>query len=314
VILVLIGIGVFLKQSDADMSRFGITEVGEPKLETPFETSSLVPPRFETISEVEIYIPENLYEKIDGKAPLYIESGFEKLFTQRFVSKDDQALWMELFVYDMGSVKNAFSVFSVQRRADAVMSKTLNPQYAYRTGNALYFVRGHYYIELVGSSESNELFKAMTEVSDRLRKKLAVDTVTEIAELNLFPPNNIVQGSIKLYLTNTFGFEGLTDTLTAQYKIDDETITVFFSKRVSSKDAEATAKSYRKFLIENGAVVKKAYNKILADNVMDFYNTTEVVLSSGPFVVGIHESENQESAEKLAVMLINKLTEVANNE
>jgi hypothetical protein len=41
------------------------------------------------------------------------------------------------------------------------------------------------------------------------------------------------------------------------------------------------------------------------------------VLSSGPFVVGIHEAENQESAEKLALRLLNKLNEVAkaiNNE
>lgn len=130
-LLVLIGIGVFLKQSDADMSRFGISQAVKPKSEIPFEPSSLVPAGFETPSEVEIYVPENLYEKIDGKAPLYIESGFEKLFTQRFISKDDQALWMEIFIYDMGAVNNAFSIFSVQRRADADIISIFLPSYAY---------------------------------------------------------------------------------------------------------------------------------------------------------------------------------------
>jgi len=38
------------------------------------------------------------------------------------------------------------------------------------------------------------------------------------------------------------------------------------------------------------------------------------VLSTGPFVVGIHEAENQQSAENLAVMLVNKLSGTANND
>jgi hypothetical protein len=78
-ILFLIGLGIFIKQSDYDMSRFGIGTAAAPKFEIPFELSSLVPAGFETLSKTEVYHPENLYEKINGKAPLYIESGFEKL-------------------------------------------------------------------------------------------------------------------------------------------------------------------------------------------------------------------------------------------
>ncbi len=117
-ILFLIGLGIFIKQFDYDMSRFGIGTAAAPKFEIPFELSSLVPAGFETLSKAEIYNPENLYEKINGKAPLYTESGFEKLSTQRFASISDQSLWMELFVYDMATVRNAFSVYSVQRRAE----------------------------------------------------------------------------------------------------------------------------------------------------------------------------------------------------
>jgi len=292
-------------------------QMSEANEKRQMDLSSLAPAGFETLSRIEVYNSENLYEKINGKAPFYTESGFQELFTQRFASKDRDNLWFELYVYDMGTVRNAFSVFSVQRRADADILPLFHPLSGYGTSNALYFVNGNYYIELVGSDESGELFKAMTEIPDKLRKKLAVDKVTEIAELSLFPSENIVPGSVKLYLANAFGFEGLTDTFTAQYEIDGETITAFLSKRVGSRDAEAIAKSYHKFLMENGAVVKKAFNKILADKVIDFYDTTEILLSKGQFMVGIHEAENQKSAEKLAVMLINNLSRAAkavNNE
>jgi hypothetical protein len=316
-ILFLIGVGVFVKQFNYDMGRFGIDtaaalnfEIQNSKIETAFELSSLVPAGFETASKIEVYNSENLYEKINGKAPFYIESGFEKLSTQRFVSRTDESLWMELFVYDMSTIRNAFSVYSVQRRAEAELFAPM--RLAYKTGNALYFVHGRYYIELIGSSESGELLKAMAEVARKIRVSLAVDNDTEIAELVLFPRKDLVPESIKLYLANAFGFEKLTDTFTAKYRFGNQIVTAFLSKRADSKDAEAVAEDYQNFLIENGAVVKNAATEAIEAKVVDFYGTTEIIFTAGPFVAGIHEAEDQNAAEKVAQMLLNKLKQVLN--
>ena len=53
-ILSLVGVGVFIKQFNYNISQL----------------SSFVPSGFEMLSKVEVYNSENLYEKIDGKAPL----------------------------------------------------------------------------------------------------------------------------------------------------------------------------------------------------------------------------------------------------
>jgi hypothetical protein len=214
---------------------------------------------------------------------------------------------MELYLYDMAAVRNAFSVCSVQRRPDADILSLFHPSFGYRTDNALYFVHGKYYVELIGSAESAQLFKAITEIAGNITGKLKVGEVEQIAELSLFPGENAVLGSTKLYLADAFGFDGLTDTFVRQYKFDDETISAFLSKRPDSKNAEVVAGSYREFLIENGATARKAINKTLEGKVLDFYDTTEIVLSTGPFVVGIHEAEDQRLAEELAVKLIDKL-------
>ncbi len=306
-ILFLIGLGVFLKQFDYDISQFGMDIVTAPKFETPFDLSSLATTGFEALSEIEMYNPENLYEKIDGKAPFYTESGFEKLSTRRFASKDDESLGMELYLFDMGSAKNAFSVYSVQKRAGAEDLPAF--AFAYRTSNALFFVHGKYYIELVGFSESDELFKAMMEISRNLRGELNVDEDTRIAELDLFPRENIIPGSIKLYLASAFGFEGLTDTFTAKYQIDDETVTAFLSKRATSTEALKVFLEYHKFLLNNGGVDIPTTNP--QARLVDFYGTIEYVFAAGPFVAGIHEAKSQQLAEKLAVILVNKLDEAA---
>ncbi|UCF00196.1 MAG: hypothetical protein JSV82_03760 [Planctomycetota bacterium] len=321
-LLFVTGVGIFIKQYNSDMSRFGIGTVTtvQPLQELQViseekpDLSSFVPAEFESLSETEVYQPVTLYEKINGKAPLYIEAGFEELSTKRFVDKNDESLWMELFVYDMGNVRNAFSVYSIQRRADADILSLFHTSFGYRTSNALYFVHSNYYVELVGSSESDELFKALIEVAQKIRSDLPVDDKTRIAELGFFPTENLVLESIKLYLANAFGFEGLTDTFTAKYNIEGETVTAFLSKRSEPKDAKMVVENYYNFLIDNGGVVKQAVNKVFEGKVMDFYGTTEIVFAVGQFVAGVHEAENQQAAEKAADILTNKLNNVMSNE
>jgi hypothetical protein len=313
-VLFLIAVGLFLKQSDFDMSRFGInTAASAPSSQKPRGNSpetilaTLAPTGFETLSDTQIYTEENLYEKINGKAPLYIESGFRKLFTQRFISKDDQDLWMELFLFDMVTAKNAFSVYSVQRRPDAEALQIM--QFAYKTTNALYFAIDKYYVELVGSAQSQELLEAILAVAEKIPSRLAVAKDTEIAELQLFTQENIVPDSFKLHSAGAFGFEGLTDTFTAQYTFGDNSLTAFLSRRRDAQDAQLVAESYYKFLIQNGGVDKPTLNKNIEAKVVEFYGTTEIVFTTGPFLAGIHEAQSQQLAEELAAKLINKLSE-----
>jgi len=304
-IILLIAVGVFLKQYETDMARFGMNIEAVPDPGITFELDSVVPEGFEALSPATTYTAENLYEKINGKAPFYTESGFQKLSTQLFVSKD-KSLQMELYLFDMGTAKNAFSVYSVQKRPDVELLPVM--EFAYETSNALYFARGRYYVELIGFSESNELLEAMLQTGRKLQVNLPIDDV-EITELNLFPADNIVEGGIKLYLKNAFGFEGLTDTFTAQYKLNGEAITAFFIKRSADRQAKDTAERYYKFLIDNGGRLIPSTNP--RTKLVDFYGMTEIIFTTGPFVGGIHEAENRQAAQELAQNVLNKLDRVA---
>jgi hypothetical protein len=324
VILFLIGLGVFVRQFDGDVSRFGIdtTIAGPSAQQTKAGTQgpaleSLSPSGFKELSAIEIYHPENLYEKINGKAPLYLESGFVELLARRFVSEADESLWMELFVYDMATMRNAFSIFSVQRRADVDILSLFDTSFGYRTDNSLYFIHGKYYVELLGSAKSVELFKAIIEVAQKTMDRLDAGGAAEITELDLFGGDKRIEGSCKLYLRNAFGFEGLTDVFTYSYRFGDESVTAFLIKRGDPQDARAVASSYYNFLIDNEATAKSTASQTLRDigaKVLDFYGTTEIVFAIGPFVGGIHEAESQESAEELVLMLVDRLSEATKAE
>ncbi len=103
----------------------------------------------------------------------------------------------------------------------------------------------------------------------------------------------------------------MTDTFVARYKIDGETITVFVSKRPDVRDAEKLMAGYYDFLIENGAKDKDITSGFDNCKIVDFYGFTEIVFSNSRFVAGVHEAEEQGAAVKAAVMLNDKLSEVA---
>jgi hypothetical protein len=316
-VLVLIGAGVLIKQRSFDMALFGrdIAVDARTPVKAEASTSSeksilspLAPAGLKALSEIETYTTENLYEKINGKAPLYTDSGFEKLSTQRFVSSDDANAIAEVYLFDMGTVKNAFSVYSVQIRAEAEFLPDLT--LTYKTTNAVYFVHGRYYAEMLGFVDSPQLVNAMVEFARNIQTILPAGGAAQIAELGFFPQENLIGGSAKLYLTSAFGFEGLTDTFIARYEIDGETVAAFLSKRSDAAEAQKITDSYFKFLIDNGATAKQAASTAIEGKVVDFYGTTEIVFAKGPFVAGIHEAQSQSAAEKLAEILTKRISEI----
>lgn len=67
------------------------------------------------MSPLAFFDPASLSGKISGQAELYFSAGFKCLRAQRFALADDPALWFEIFVYDLGTARNAF--FRIQYAA-----------------------------------------------------------------------------------------------------------------------------------------------------------------------------------------------------
>ena len=301
-ILVATAVGVYFVQRDYNMARFGIASEQEPQGDFP------------PVGKAETYNYDNLYEKIDGKAPMYQEAGFVKLTAQRFAAKSNSELGFELYIYDMGNAKNAFSVYSRQKRADATDLNDLGASaFGYVAGNAICISLGKNYIEMIGSAESNELVDGMKGIAKNMAVQLKPGEKDKIAELGYFPIEGVVAGSWKLQIDNAFGFDGLTNAYSAQYKSGDKAVSIFFSRCKNADEAKTVAKNYYDFLITNGAKAVTVDGEILKSagaSVVDFYGSFEIVFPAGVFVGGVHEADNKQAAEKAAEVLIDRLKKV----
>ena len=142
-ILMVIGVGIFITQfrfNPGVLKKDVLLQASNKDKPSPQLVSNAyfvpLPEGLQPLTESEIFDARNLSDKIDGKAELYLSSGFTRLVSQRFRDERQADLWVEAFVYDMGNNQNAFSVFSAQRREDA---ESLGlTQHAYRTSNALF--------------------------------------------------------------------------------------------------------------------------------------------------------------------------------
>ncbi|SPF32370.1 conserved hypothetical protein [Syntrophobacter sp. SbD1] len=252
----------------------------------------------------ETFDPETLSDKIDGKAELYLSSGFVKLTTRRFAKKGNPGDWLELYIYDVGNPTNAFSVYSVQKREN---SKPVDLGVsAYATEDALFFTNGPKYFEII--SASKDISEEMTLLAKNLVEGEHQNRDQQ-TEISLFPPESLDKSSIALHMSDVFGFSALDHVYTASYLKGTEQITAFLSNRGSAEEATDLAAAYGRFLLENGGTEAGEVPDAPDSKIYKVFDTYEVVLHRGNFLAGTHEADNVEAATEVASRLYRGLGE-----
>ncbi len=307
-VMVVIAVGVLVKQSCYNPSIFGVSGQKRVVFQGVDFFSSL-PDGFDFMGAVEFYDADNLYEKIDGKAEMYLPAGFVFLTSRRIVSASDSASWFEVYVYDMNSAGGAFSVYSAQKRPESV--ELSYGDFACRTDDAVFFVSGQYYVEMIASQANDELLEAMSQLARLIVRQTAAKGNTEIPELVLFGRASLNSESVKLISENAFGSGELKNIFLSRSRINGQQVKFFLARKDSDELAAKQALDYYRFLIENGAVAKQAESEIENFKVVDFYGDTEIVFSVGLYFAGVHQGDDFALSVKAAEILAEQLKKEA---
>ncbi|MGD8963114.1 MAG: hypothetical protein PVF29_18090 [Desulfobacterales bacterium] len=287
--------------SAGDKTQLASAATAEPALITP--PAGQVP-----MMPMEAFDAATLSDKINGKAELYLSAGFKRLHSQRLKSETAGDVWMEVFVYDMQTPQNAFSVFSAQRREDA---RTLDlGQYGYQTSNALFFVHGPYYVEVVASDRTEAILQPMRTFAETFIAAHSV-RAQAIQEKALFPRDGLIEDSIALVSADAFGYERFDQIFTAAYQLEDTQLMAYFSRRKSPGEAQELAGGYADFLMAFGGSAEESDLAIPSAKVIYILDTYEVVFSHGPYLVGVREATSQQPAQDLAQQLYDRIQEAS---
>ena len=271
------------------------------------DLGALTPDGLAALSQPEAFGPDTLSEKIDGKAELYLSAGFVQLLTQRFSRKGNPQAWLELFLYDMGSMRNAFAVYSVQRREDG--QRIDLGDFAYTTEDAIFFVHGQYYAEVIGPALGKGAAEILAAVGRGVVEKVKASR-EGLAELALFPAEHLKRETISLLAADAFGFDRFRSVFTAQYRLGETDLTAFLSQRARPAEAAELAAAYHQFLLKNGGKEVKPGSGLSGVRMVELFGTYELVFSQGRMLVGVHGADKREAAEQLARTLKQRLSGV----
>ncbi|MFT5090482.1 MAG: hypothetical protein ACI8PG_004862, partial [Planctomycetota bacterium] len=252
------------------------------------------------LGAVESFTAETLYEKINGRAEQYLAYDVEGMEFVALVAQD--GVFIDVFVYDMGAVKNAFGIYAVERPEDATVEE-LGRQ-GYRVESSYFFWKGNYYAQIIASDISEEVRLAAAAIARKVEERLK-GSGAEVWGLQAFPLEDRV--AVQYYKLNALSLDFLRETYTAQYQRDGEEWTAFIAQHEGEEQAAATMEQYLAYLSEYGEVAAPRQVDgvdVFTGDLGGFY---DVVFRKGKFFAGVNLVEGQELAERAADELLRTL-------
>jgi hypothetical protein len=191
------------------------------------------------------YLPENLFEYIDGAAESYLSYDFQRLVVGQYKKSDaSDALTVE--IYDLGSPRNAFGIYGIERYPESRFLQ-IGAQ-GYLEEGSLNFFSGSFYIKLMcydcGAQAEQVLLQAARLIAGRISNPAGFPSV-----LASFPEQNRVANSEKFILKNFLGMSFLEAGYTAQYRVGEVEFEAFI---IEAGSADKAAVMLEQFLTKSG--------------------------------------------------------------
>ena len=255
------------------------------------------PAGFVPSGAAEAFDADTLYEKIDGRARLYLSAGFVGLRCQRFRETSGPARTFEAFVYTMRDPDAAFAAYSNQRRGGAAPSTV--SAYAYRTENALYLVAGSLYVEIVSSDFTGRTSGALEAFARELVATRASGGAAPSSGPP-FPPEGRVPHSLVLLTDSAFGHARLDRVYITAYRRDGTELTAFLAERASAEEARSLADGYRDFLVTNGGSARDLPLPGATAWAVEVLGAHELFFAQDRWFGGVHMADDH--AQALALL------------
>jgi len=200
-------------------------------------------PGIKPMGKTEFYNPDNLFEKIDGRAPAYLGFNFQSLRSRSFSVDGADGSYVDVYEYRMDTPINAFGMFALERDPAGKPIDFAPDGYSGELG--YYFRQGAYYIQILASDQNPQTVAAA--------KAIAVDRAKSIPEDNAgldgvrrLPVAGMVAGSVTFVPDNAQGQSFLKNVFQASYDYDGAKLS-FFIMLATPQETAAAWKSYQTF-------------------------------------------------------------------
>lgn len=210
-----------------------------------------------------VYLPDNLWDFINGAADNYLAYGFTDLHVAEY--KKGKAV-IKLEIYKHSDNIMAFGIYSSER-SPSFNFVNLGTQ-GYNADGAINFFKGNYYVKIKTYSKKAKVLKVEETLAARVAGMLEGETVMP-AMLSRFPAEGKKINEETYINESVLGHSFLNKFFRAPYQVGSDDFSIYVSECSSPEEATKTANT---FIASTGiSPVETADSKFM---LTDGYNGT----------------------------------------
>jgi hypothetical protein len=254
--------------------------------------------------EVSRFTPENLYQKINGRADTYLQFHVVGLTFGTYYHRTAPDGLIDVYWYDMGRPVNAFGIYRSEASPEAAAVPIGNDAYA--TGGAVFFWKGTSYVQVLPTRFDESDARVSLAIAERLATAIE-DTGEDMWALSVLPQSGRIAGSFSYIAKDAFSLDFLSEVFTADYEVDGKRITLFIHRAADEASAAALLDRYVLFFEEYGKVIwtePDASRRIVAGDVSGMI---DVVFAKGRYLGGATGAKDAAVGRKAATTFYDEL-------
>ena len=193
---------------------------------------------FKIRTDYPVYLPENLWDFIDGAADTYLSYKFLDLHVAEY-KKGKNIIKLE--IYKQADHTNAFGIYSSER-SPSFSFINLGSQ-GYTADGSINFFKGSYYVKIRTYSKKEKTLQAARNLAGRVEETLPGDKSMP-SLLTLFPPEGRLVNEETYINESVLGHNFLSMAFKAPYKIGTDNFSIYIIQGSSAEEVKRTVNIY----------------------------------------------------------------------
>jgi len=249
----------------------------------------------------QIFTKKTLFEHIDGEAELFLKYGFQNSAFAVYQNEKNRENQIELDIYGLGNVVEAFGVFSRFRNEDRPGGFGLD---SFLDDHSAFFYQGRYFVMLHAPEPNRE---SLRQFSKLISMQIS-DPSPPPTEISYFPQKGLKPGSIQYFPEGLLGHQFLKRGFQGTY-VEETEFKLFLAIFQNSQKANSALKNFWDTLSKRGKVFSGSFIEFETRALKgeDPYQGKVLVAQKGPYLVGVVGFEKEEDGENRLAEFMRKV-------
>jgi hypothetical protein len=230
-----------------------------------------------------------MYMKINGRASFYKSFGCEGLIFATLSHKKKLVHTVDIEIFEMGKMQNALGVYAGERQPEAKV-ELVEGTMGHRARNALFLVRGNYYLRAIGSSEDNAVLSQLDHLWSETGKAIEAESLPWAYEL-FTARLGLAPSQVAYFPKNAFSFGFAKDVYVGKHKGGGQSFAIATKSADAARDL---AQQYTAGFLAAGEKLKPSLGVHWAKE--NFINTISGAKAAGRMVIGGYRMPDEKAA------------------